>query len=65
MILETNRLLLRPWSETDATDLFSQASHHEVGPAAGWPVHQSVEERSRQSLANQKPTPLFSKKQDR
>ncbi len=25
-------------------DLFSQASHHEVGPAAGWPVHQSVEE---------------------
>ncbi|WP_171943457.1 GNAT family N-acetyltransferase [Streptococcus suis] len=44
MILETNRLLLRPWSETDAADLFSQASHHEVGPAAGWPVHQSVEE---------------------
>ncbi|MFM0817754.1 GNAT family N-acetyltransferase [Streptococcus suis] len=44
MILETNRLLLRPWSETDATDLFVQASHPEVGPAAGWPVHQSVEE---------------------
>ncbi|MCK3881329.1 GNAT family N-acetyltransferase [Streptococcus suis] len=44
MMLETNRLLLRPWSETDAADLFSQASHHEVGPAAGWPVHQSVEE---------------------
>ncbi|HEL2551614.1 GNAT family N-acetyltransferase [Streptococcus suis] len=44
MILETNRLLLRPWSETDAADLFFQASHHEVGPAAGWPVHQSVEE---------------------
>ncbi|HFI2692622.1 TPA: GNAT family N-acetyltransferase [Streptococcus suis] len=44
MILETNRLLLRPWSETDAADLFSQASHPEVGPAAGWPVHQSVEE---------------------
>lgn len=44
MILETNRLLLRPWSETDAADLFSQASHHEVGSAAGWPVHQSVEE---------------------
>lgn len=44
MILETNRLMLRPWSETDATDLFVQASHPEVGPAAGWPVHQSVEE---------------------
>ena len=23
---------------------FVQASHPEVGPAAGWPVHQSVEE---------------------
>ncbi|HEM6271951.1 TPA: GNAT family N-acetyltransferase, partial [Streptococcus suis] len=44
MILETNRLMLRPWSETDAADLFSQASHPDVGPAAGWPVHQSVEE---------------------
>ncbi|MGU7961029.1 GNAT family N-acetyltransferase [Streptococcus suis] len=44
MILETNRLMLRPWSETDAADLFSQASHPEVGPVAGWPVHQSVEE---------------------
>ncbi len=44
MILETNHLLLRPWSETDAVDLFSQASHHEIGPAAGWSVHRSVEE---------------------
>ncbi|HEM6190558.1 TPA: GNAT family N-acetyltransferase [Streptococcus suis] len=44
MILETNRLILRPWSETDVADLFSQAIHPEVGPAAGWPVHQSVEE---------------------
>ncbi|HEM3472318.1 TPA: GNAT family N-acetyltransferase [Streptococcus suis] len=44
MILETTRLLLRPWSETDAEDLFAEARHPEVGPAAGWPVHQSVEE---------------------
>lgn len=44
MILETNRLLLRPWSEADAVDLFAEASHPEVGPAAGWPVHQSLEE---------------------
>lgn len=35
MILESNRLLLRPWSESDAVDLFSQASHPDVGPAAG------------------------------
>lgn len=44
MILETNRLLLCSWSESDAADLFSQASHPDVGPAAGWPVHQSLEE---------------------
>ncbi|HFU4202807.1 TPA: GNAT family N-acetyltransferase [Streptococcus suis] len=44
MIIETGRLLLRPWSETDAEDLFLSASHPDVGPAAGWPVHQSIEE---------------------
>ncbi|HFU4085155.1 TPA: GNAT family N-acetyltransferase [Streptococcus suis] len=44
MILETNRLLIRPWCEADAADLFVYASHPDVGPAAGWPAHQSVEE---------------------
>lgn len=44
MLFETNRLLLRPWSEADAADLFVHASHPEVGPAAGWPAHQSEEE---------------------
>ncbi len=65
---ETNRLMLRPWSETDATDLFVQASDSEVGPAAGWPVHQSVEESReiiKTVLANPKPMPLFTKKKDR
>lgn len=44
MILETTRLLLRPWREEDAEDLYKYASDPEVGPPAGWPPHTSVEE---------------------
>ena len=44
MILETNRLLLRPWTEADAPELYKYASDARVGPAAGWPVHKSVDE---------------------
>lgn len=43
MILETERLILRPWEVRDANDLFQYASDPEVGPIAGWPVHTSVE----------------------
>lgn len=43
MILETERLLLRPWEDRDAEDLYRYASSPEVGPIAGWPVHTSVE----------------------
>ena len=43
MMLETERLLLRPWRESDAEDLYRYASDPEVGPIAGWPVHTSVE----------------------
>lgn len=43
MILETERLILRPWEEKDANDLFQYASNPEVDPIAGWPVHTSVE----------------------
>ena len=43
MILETNRLILRPWCESDAEDLYTYASDPEVGPPAGWPPHTSVE----------------------
>ena len=43
MILQTKRLILRPWEEEDAAELFALASSPEVGPAAGWPVHTSVE----------------------
>ena len=43
MILQTERLILRPWSEDDAEDLYRYAADPEVGPPAGWPPHTSVE----------------------
>ncbi len=43
MILETERLILRPWEETDAESLYEYAKDGRVGPIAGWPVHTSVE----------------------
>lgn len=42
--METNRLILRPWRESDAETLFKYASDPDVGPRAGWPPHKSVEE---------------------
>ncbi len=44
MILETPRLLLRPFAESDAADLYEYAQDPRVGPDAGWPVHKSVDE---------------------
>lgn len=42
MILDTPRLLLRPWEDADAEILYKWASDPDVGPRAGWPVHTSV-----------------------
>lgn len=42
--LETRRLLLRPWKETDAAALYKYAKDPAVGPIAGWPPHTSVED---------------------
>lgn len=44
MTLETKRLILRRWEESDAEDLYQYARDPEVGPPAGWPPHQSVDE---------------------
>lgn len=44
MIIETERLILRHWQESDAEDLFKYASDPDVGPIAGWNPHKSVEE---------------------
>lgn len=44
MILETERLILRPWRDEDAEALFEYAADPMVGPAAGWPAHKNLEE---------------------
>lgn len=43
-MIETERLIMRPWREDDAETLFRYAQDPAVGPAAGWPPHKSVEE---------------------
>ena len=43
-ILETERLILRGFTENDAVDVYKYASDPDIGPIAGWPTHQSVEE---------------------
>ena len=43
MILETKRLILRPFEESDAESIYEYAKNPNVGPIAGWPVHTSVE----------------------
>ena len=41
--LGTERLILRPWREDDAEELYKYACDPEVGPPAGWQPHTSVE----------------------
>ena len=43
MILETKRLMLRPWKWEDAEALYEYAKDPAIGPPAGWPPHTSVE----------------------
>lgn len=43
MELMTKRLLLRPWRESDAEDLYQYAKDPAVGPIAGWKPHTGVE----------------------
>lgn len=42
--LRTGRLLLRPWREEDAAELYGLACDERIGPAAGWLPHRSVAE---------------------
>lgn len=44
MMLNTERLVLRPWTEQDAESLYEYAKDPDVGPIAGWPPHNSIEE---------------------
>ena len=43
-VMETERIVLRPWRESDSEALFKYASDSDVGPGAGWAPHQSMEE---------------------
>lgn len=44
MTLETERLILRRWEESDAESMYEYAKDPDVGPIAGWPAHQNTEE---------------------
>lgn len=40
--MQTDRLILRPWQESDAESLYRYASDPDTGPIAGWPPHTNV-----------------------
>lgn len=42
--IETPRLILRPWQDSDLEDFYAYASEEGVGEMAGWAHHQSLEE---------------------
>lgn len=42
-MIETERLLLRPWTDSDAGAMYIYASDPDIGFNGGWPVHTSVE----------------------
>lgn len=44
VIIQTERLILRPWKEADLNDFYEYASVDGVGQMAGWIPHKSVEE---------------------
>lgn len=37
--VETERLILRPWKETEAEIMYRYASDPDIGPIAGWAPH--------------------------
>ena len=49
MVLETKHLILRPWQDSDAENLYEYARDPDIGLPAGWPPHTSVE-NSRQII---------------
>lgn len=50
-MLETARLILRRWEDSDAESLYEYAKDPDVGPIAGWPPHKSIDE-SRDVIKN-------------
>lgn len=43
MRFETERIILRPWEETDTDSLYEYAKDERIGPVTGWLPHTSVE----------------------
>lgn len=44
MTIETERLILRPFTYTDLGDLYDYAKNPNVGPNAGWKPHENVDD---------------------
>ena len=44
VVLETDRLIIREWNETDLEDFFEYAKVDGVGQMAGWNPHTSIQE---------------------
>lgn len=44
LFIKTKNLTLRPWKESDAKCLYHFAKNPNIGPIAGWPPHESVED---------------------
>ncbi|MGI6342465.1 MAG: GNAT family N-acetyltransferase [Bacteroidales bacterium] len=51
MELQTKRLILRAWQESDAEALYKYAKNPNIGPITGWQPHTSVE-NSREIIKN-------------
>ena len=50
-MIETERLILRRWNDSDADDLYKYASDSDVGLICGWPAHKSIDD-SRDTIKN-------------
>ena len=47
VILKTQRMILRPWKDTDLNDFYEYAKVDGVGQLAGWTPHKNIEESKR------------------
>ena len=47
VVLKTDRLVLRPWRQSDLEDFYAYASVDGVGQMAGWRPHENREESQR------------------
>lgn len=44
MIFKTQNLVMRPWRREDAKCLYHFAKNPKIGPIAGWPPHESIDD---------------------